>query len=319
MTKTTSKSANVYITLTGGRIDLGSIRADLGRLPIALFQAYEKEAATNPPNPYRYAEQARLIMGIESFLVSATEAASILRSGAGVIYRDCFYRLLIQKIELERSEAEISKKRFRAKCIANLRYNPARILFDRFLDGWPTKEQFAHAAGLSASSINRIFESLLITEENVSITLKSLVKAFEKLGVVPFDFGVSNTTVDESSETQVFRLELQSASLRDRHLRVYIALATRIWYGTNATEEVREKLSRRILSWGLQLVYGADVSSLNRMTDQIFSELVNPPVVVFVETDQTTSVYMGQRENSIPVITLPEELREELTKEVTVR
>lgn len=309
---------NTYTTLTGEKIDIGSLPAYLGRVPEALVKFYKEESTVNPgpPNPFKFAERSRQAMGLYSFLVSVAEAQSILHSGAGAIYRDCFYRLYIQRIEFEQKEKGKTDPNFKVICVNNLRYNPTRLLLDHFLDGWATKVQFAEAAGLSLRTIERAFESLFSRKKS-PLTLAHLIRVFGNLGIVPSDVLSHIDTVKEIPE-QLLSLGRQDATLRDRHLRAYIGLTAQIWHRTDTAEEARKNLSHDVLAHGLHLVYGAEGIALSRMADQIFGEITNQPIVVYTETEKSLSVYMGQLEESTPVITLPEKLREEVTKILSI-
>lgn len=182
---------NTYTTLIGEKVDLDSLPAYLARVPEGLLQAYKNEANLKRLDPFRFAERARSFMGVYSYLITPATFVKILRGGTGVIYRDCFYRLLIAKLEKEKGNKE-ARAEFRAKCVVNLRYNPLRILFDRFLDGWATFDQFGEAAGLDIRDLRWKLQSQMFSGRKSPITLELLAKAFENLGII-----VSEVWVDQ--------------------------------------------------------------------------------------------------------------------------
>jgi hypothetical protein len=300
---------NTYVSLIGEVVDIGALRADLSKVPSALEEAYLAESARVPPDPYRYAEAARRLMGLSSFLISAAEASAILRSPAGTIYRDLFYRLLLQQLEAESTERGAS---FRASFIASLRHNPVRLLLDRFLDGWPTQVQFAEAAALSRSSISRTFKYLFLSEGEPSMTLDRLVQAFARLGILPSDVGMAQPAAEQSPS--LFQSQARDVTLRDRHLRIHVALAARIWFVKEiADDTVRKWVCLCVLYYGFHLIYGAlEESDLRRLAEAAFLELSGDPVVTFVAVDQAPPALLGRRIGAVPLIAFPIELREEL-------
>ena len=162
--KTTSESTNVYITLTGEAIDLDVLDMTRRSLALKIIAAKDGHTASD------YSREARrLIVEDRSYLTTS----HLFNGPIGAIYRDGFYRLTAPN---ESEERKVFVNRFR--------YHPARLLLDRFLDGWITQGQFALDSGLAAGIVTRLFQSVL---EGVSceLSVERLHVVFERLMISP--------------------------------------------------------------------------------------------------------------------------------------
>ena len=159
-----------YQTILGQQISLGQLPLDdqstILRV-LALAEVYTGDAL-------EFASRCRRLFRRSFVRDSSYQAA--MRSPVGCVYRDCFYRIHANNVNGQRPE----------ELLESIRYNPLRLLFDRFLDGnWRYQNDFAESAGLNSAQVARIFKNVLGGKCSGEISMQKLGKALRALDIVP--------------------------------------------------------------------------------------------------------------------------------------
>lgn len=219
--ETTSESTNAYITLTGEVIDLDALDSARRDLVLQIIAAKDSRTANE------YSQEARrLITKGHGYSTSA----GLFNGPVGAIYRDGFYRLTTPN-DLEKREAFINR----------LRYHPARLLLDKFLDGWVTQGQFALDAGLELSVVTHLFRSVIEGTQS-ELDVEILHVAFERLLISPKVHQPHHYEHDLRFYKNPFGEKSLPPSVRELELMKVATKAVRI----SSAEERRSFLEREV-------------------------------------------------------------------------
>jgi hypothetical protein len=237
----------------------------------------------------------------------------VLRGPVGAIYRDCCYRLYAKEYAKEGSEGDtIVEQRREREFIDNIRYNPARILVDCFLEDPTTQFEFAREAGLDPGAVSRLFAYVFNPESSrePSLGLSRLAQTCERLKVVPlagyFPFPDSPDTVTDP----LLYKSSGGFTTRERQLRVIVATVTRALCFMEKDNSVEElNTLRAFLGLHLAALYGvSDVLALDRMTTAVFDDIV--AVARIVEIPEPKAPDQDQRKYDLEGDSLLEFLEE---------
>ena len=270
---------NHYQTLTGEAIDLGTLRGSLQVFVHEMIARMEESEVDRKQSlsATEFADEAREYLHAK---YPTPEVYSwVLRGPVGAIYRDCCYRLYAKEYAKEGSAGDtIVEQRREREFIDNIRYNPARILIDCFLEDPATQIEFAREAGLDPGTVSRLFSYVFNPDSSrePSLGLSRLAQTCERLKVVPL---AGYFPLPDSPDALTHPLLYKSSggfTTRERQLRVIVATVTRalcFLENDSSVEELNEL--RAFLGLHLAALYGvSDVLALDRMTTAVFDDIV---------------------------------------------
>lgn len=259
---------NTYRTILGQSIRLGSLPSNEVSLVHEILEEKERYGSGEEgPQPAVFASAAQKWIRAEFPLIAHFQEA--LRGPIGAVYRDCYYRLLAEEISKGDREE-------RQRIFENLRANPARVLYDRYLDGGYTQSELADAAGLNEATISRLFSRIrkLEATEGPAIQLQRFQQACANLSLVLLgeDFPAEYQSVGETP----FVRALDDFTVRERQLLRLVAAVTRHLFHSSTSEPPagRREACRAFLALHLSAQYGIDnVDILDRFTQAILEEI----------------------------------------------
>ena len=163
-------------TILGERVNLGALSPYDLRV-IASLQKHFQSAQQSQDRGTLYLSNA--IPALKNSFPRQEGRRLRLNGAVGSVHRDFCYRLLLASGSGPLSEQA-------AQHLKRLRYDPARLLLDAYLDGWPSKAAFADAAGLELSELSRLFKPLVEggDPEKDWGSIGLIRTACEKLGLV---------------------------------------------------------------------------------------------------------------------------------------
>lgn len=277
---------NHYQTLTGEIIDLGILRGSLQLFVHTMIahtsRKQEMEDDADKLSANDFAAQVREHLRVQYPQPEAY--SSVMRGPVGTIYRDCFYRLYAreyarEKLEKNEAQDESVLQKSEQAFIRNIRYNPARILLDRFLEDPATQVQFSRETGLDTATVSRVFSYVLTPEsKEASLGLARLAEVCERLQVVPLAGYHSSTQWADPLAHQFLNTNSGGFTTRERQLRVIVAAVTRCLCFVEPNNNAELKTLRAFLGLHLAALYGVkDALALDRMTTAVFDDILALP------------------------------------------
>jgi hypothetical protein len=298
---------NFYQLLTGAKIDLGLIPGNLQVFTHEMVNRAKEvladEGAGADLKPFDFAAEVQEHLRQE--YQGHNEYMKVLHGPVGAIYRDCFYRLYAREYAKNGATGVIEAEKER-EFIENIRFNPGRILIDRFLDGTSTQLEFSRDAGLDPGAVSRLFNYVLNpeTEAEPSISLKRLHQTCRRLRVVPLAGYGTAANPPGVDELPLSYSRTAGFTTRERQLRTLIAAVTRSLVFSDYNEEERARrlnVSRAFLGLHLAALYGIDdVLTLNHITNSVFEDILIVPQVVEIGSARRTEAEEGDDNGSLP-------------------
>ncbi|MCA1565748.1 MAG: hypothetical protein LC803_08950 [Acidobacteria bacterium] len=298
---------NFYQLLTGAKIDMGLIPGTLQVFTHEMInrtkEALEGKGDGAGLKPFDFAAEVQEHLSQE--YQGHNEYIKVLHGPVGAIYRDCFYRLYAREYA-KNGTTGVSEAEKEQEFIENIRFNPGRILMDRFLDGTSTQLEFSRDAGLDPGAVSRLFNYVLNPEMEAepSISLKRLHQTCRLLHIVPL---AGYGTVGNPSSVGELPLRYNRTAgftTRERQLRTLIAAVTRSLAFSPYKEEERARrlnVSRAFLGLHLAALYGIDdVLTLNHVTNSVFEDILTVPQIVEVGSVGQTETRVADGDGSLP-------------------
>lgn len=240
-----------YCAITGEIIDLNILPRKQKDLAMQIIRIAQTSRPTSSDGDKSSADQLQIAFAKEASNTIAEVAPSritareLLGGPVGVIYRDCFYRLLARQKFLEKKEdldEGTSEHLFVDKFLRQLTHNPARILLDDLLIENTTQGQFAAMSGLN---LGEVFKFVVGESNESSLTVDQLREACQRCSIVP----VASSSLTGPEATRLEKplvLRTQSLTTRDLQLARLCGQAARI-------ED--HKARRAFLGINLALIY----------------------------------------------------------------
>jgi len=228
--------------------------------------------ASDSPRPDSFLAAAR--KWIKADYPHENDFLRVLRGPIGEVYRDCYYRLLAE-------EASGGNAAARSRFFENLRANPARVLYDRYLEGRQTQAELARAANLSATTVSRLFSLVRDPQSNEdpSISLERYQEACARLSLTLV--GTHFQARDHAFEENPIVQTIDEFTVRERQLLRLVAAVTRYLFShPAASQESTEVPQERkdaclaFLALHLGIQYGIDhIDILDRFSRAFLEEI----------------------------------------------
>lgn len=298
---------NFYQLLIGAKIDLGLIPGTLQVFTHEMInranEVLADEGAGAGLKPFEFAAEVQEHLRQE--YQGHNEYLKVLHGPVGAIYRDCFYRLYAREYA-KNGTTGVSEAEKEQEFIENIRFNPGRVLIDRFLDGTSTQLEFSRDAGLDPGAVSRLFNYVLNPETDAepSISLKRLHQTCRRLRIVPLAGYGTTANPPSVGELPLSYNRTAGFTTRERQLRTLIAAVTRSLAFSPYKEEERARrlnVSRAFLGLHLAALYGIDdVLTLNHVTNSVFEDILTVPQIVEVGSVGRTETEVADGDGSLP-------------------
>lgn len=245
-----------YQTIFGGQINFGHLTLDVQAIVLRVLAMAE----THANDAWEFASRCRQLFCRAFGSTDSYQAA--MRGPIGEVYRDCFYRIHANSLGKQKS----------AEFLNSVRYNPLRLLLDRFLDGsWRHQNEFARSAGLSAAQVTRLFKNVLEGDQSGEISVRKLGEALKALNAVP--------TLTEAPKEGVskFVSNPTAPTAREWFLVLLVSSITKLLYtGAGQATSVQDiRRYRDALARYLSFSYGVrDYNHLTDLTGRVLRELL---------------------------------------------
>jgi hypothetical protein len=263
---------NSYQPLSGPSISIGTLPTDEAMLACELItKAFEKP----DHSAERFLREARA--RLHQRFPDRLDYLKAMRGPIGSILRDLFYRVRAKELK-EQGVSDDQLCRF----LDNVRFNPLRLLLDRFLEGGLGQNEFASLAGLDKTAVSRILKDLLGDgggKRPPSLSVARFQNACMRLGIRPVyhadqeDIGLNVTRPLRAQEYRI--------SARERQLYRLVATATRLEDDKRAakiTEIDKDDEVRDFIAFHVLLLYGLEhVQSAEELAAAILEDIRNRP------------------------------------------
>ena len=250
-----------YATLLGKVVDLGRLTPVL-RVLVSKICSLVSDKSGQDRRGVReagaYAKEARdLIDRSEGF---AFTSAEILAGPVGDVYRDCYYRIVANDFDEKKREEFIQRVKF----------NPARLLIDRYLDEWEQRGKFAKDGEVGPSTISRIFKYILEGSGAPQFSLERFSDACRSFSIVPSLTDTSDNRNQMNPEELAARPTMRDLQVISLAAAVGSALVGRAKLDADA----RNRLCKRIrLVFGITanktvLAYAAQIEGIAKLSKE---------------------------------------------------
>jgi len=262
---------NAYRTVLGQTLHFGSLPTNQVCVIHEILEEKRKHEppASEGPRPDSFAVAARKWITAE--YPHDSDFLRVFRGPIGEVYRDCYYRLLAEVVSGGDPEAQ-------SRFFENLRANPARVLYDRYLEGGHTQSELARAAHLSESTVSRLFSRVRDpqSEGEPSVQLQRFQEACAKLSLTLV--GIHFQARDRSFEENPVVRTVDDFTVRERQLLRLVAAATRYLFGNPApipeVPQDRKDACLAFLALHLSVQYGIDdIDILDRFARAFLEEV----------------------------------------------
>ena len=201
----------MYLTILGELIDSDGLHPSEARLIDQIWEAFKKQLGRPDASIENF--KSFCLSKFETSFPRRSERLLVLRGDPGRVFRDCYYRFLLL------AELEKSKEKQWNECIANLKYNPDRLIFEVFIESNTSQTLFAGKAGLDPSDVNRIVKAVKTFSSKSRIGAEKRTRAFERLDI--------NYSLSQDWKLKLQTIEVGGKKLLDPNTSIPISFSRR--------------------------------------------------------------------------------------------